>query len=196
MLRTPCRLSSREEPQRVLARRLSVFPGGATLAAAEWVCADSDGLPAASILAALSGLVDKSILIASPDPGGGGSRYRMLETVRAYGAERLAEAGEEDRVRSSFAAYCLHLAETADAALRTADQVRWFSALTVEQDNLHAAVRCAIAGRDSVTAYLFARALGCPVTMRWRSLRTSCGRQPRRAARRPRRWRPPTAATW
>jgi predicted ATPase/DNA-binding SARP family transcriptional activator len=68
-------------PERVLARRLAVFPAGATLAAAEQVCADA-ALPPAQVLAALSGLVSKSIL-TSAGGGDAGPRYRMLETVRA-----------------------------------------------------------------------------------------------------------------
>ena len=82
----------------MLARRLAVFPGGATLAAAEYVCAD-ELLPRAAVLPALSGLVDKSILGVAEGQDGLSPRYRMLETVRAYGLERLADAGEEAAVR-------------------------------------------------------------------------------------------------
>ena len=86
--------------EQILARRLAVFPGGAGLAAAEQVCAD-ELLPAAAVLPALSGLVDKSI-ISAESPAAVGPRYRMLETVRAYGLERLAEAGEAERLRDAF----------------------------------------------------------------------------------------------
>ncbi|HEX8006817.1 MAG TPA: BTAD domain-containing putative transcriptional regulator, partial [Trebonia sp.] len=152
-------------PERVLARRLAIFPAGAALAAAEQVCAD-DLLPRSAILPALSGLVSKSILTAAEEPGGfgpratSGPRYRMLETVRAYGLERLAEGGESDRFRNAMAGYYLDFAETADPRLRTADQVRWFRQLSTEQDNLHAALRWAIALRDSQTALRLVRALG------------------------------------
>jgi predicted ATPase len=90
-----------------LARRLAVFPGGATLASAERVCAD-ERLPSAAVLPALSGLIDKSLLGAADGPDG--SRYQMLETVRAYGLERMAEAGEETAVRDAFTAHYLALA--------------------------------------------------------------------------------------
>ena len=106
------------EPERVLARRLAVFPGGATLAAAEQVCPDGP-LARDNVLPALSGLVAKSILSAADGAGERGPRYRMLETVRAYGLERLAEAGEETAVRDAMAAYYLDFAETADPLLRT-----------------------------------------------------------------------------
>jgi predicted ATPase/DNA-binding SARP family transcriptional activator len=149
--------------EQVLARRLAVFPAGATLAMAEQVCADGL-LPSADVLSALSGLVDKSIVFVGPSPDGGlagsGPRYRMLETVRAYGLDRLAEAGEHDRVRDAFAAHYLNLAETADPRLRAAGQGRWLRELAAEQDNLYAALRWAINRRDADTALRFVRALG------------------------------------
>jgi predicted ATPase/DNA-binding SARP family transcriptional activator len=145
--------------EQVLARRLAIFPGGATLSAAERVCAD-ELLPPAAVLPVLSGLVDKSILGVAESPDGSGARYRMLETVRAYGAERLAEAGEEATVRDALTGYYLELAETADPELRAAGQVRWLRELSSEQDNLHAALRWTIAKRDADAALRFVRALG------------------------------------
>jgi len=148
------------EPERVLARRLAIFPGGAPLAAVERVCADPARLPRGEVLPALSGLVGKSILAAVDSPGDSGPRYRMLETVRTYGLERLAEAGEDVRTRDAFAAYYLSFAETADPMLRTAEQIRWFRELAAEQDNAHAALRWTIARRDAEVALRFVRALG------------------------------------
>src|SRR5258708_9744849 len=80
------------------------LPRGATLAAAEYVCAD-ELLPQAAVLPALSGLVDKSILGVAEGQDGMSPRYRMLETVRAYGLERLAEAGAAAAVRDAFPPY-------------------------------------------------------------------------------------------
>jgi predicted ATPase/DNA-binding SARP family transcriptional activator len=145
--------------EQVLARRLAIFPGGATLAAAEHVCAD-ELLPPAMVLPAVSGLVDKSILGVAESPDGAGARYRMLETVRAYGLERLAEAGEEAVVRDTFTSYFLNLAETADPGLRAAGQTRWLRELTAEQDNLYAALRWAITRQQADVALRFVRALG------------------------------------
>jgi predicted ATPase/DNA-binding SARP family transcriptional activator len=145
---------SLSKPERILARRVSVFPGGVTLEAAEGVCADAS-LPASEILAALSGLVDKSILLA-----GTGTQYRMLETIRAYGAERLTEAGEDEATRAAFCRHYLALAETADPLLRGPEQNRWLNELNAELDNIHAAIRLAIAAGDTVTALRFIRALG------------------------------------
>src|SRR5262245_53633093 len=140
------------EPEQVLARRLATFSGGATLAAAEQVCHDAalsgraaaeptralrQALPAEAILPAIFGLVEKSFLAVTGD---GEPRYRMLETIRAYCLERLADAGEEDWARHAFATYFLRLAETADPLLRGAQQRTWMRRLTAEQDNIHAAL--------------------------------------------------------
>ena len=130
--------------------------------------ARAPGWPAADVLPALSGLVAKSILSAADGAGERGPRYRMLETVRAYGLERLAEAGEETAVRDAMAAYYLDFAETADPLLRTAQQRTWHRALTAEQDNINAALRWAIARRDAATALRFVRALGFYWTQRGR----------------------------
>ncbi|WP_336211928.1 BTAD domain-containing putative transcriptional regulator [Nonomuraea sp. LPB2021202275-12-8] len=120
-----------EPDEQVLARRLTVFAGGATLETAERVC----GLPGTADL--MAALVDKSLVEAA------GGRYTMLETVRAFGAERLAEAGEQDTLRRAHAT-CFHdLAETADLYLRGARQLEWMAALAAEQGNLHAALRWA-----------------------------------------------------
>ncbi len=147
------------EPERILARRISVFPGGATLAAAERVCSGDD-LPAGRVLATLSGLVGKSILGVTDGPDGTGPRYRMLDTVRAYCLEQLSQAGEARRVRDGFSAYYLDLAETADPLLRRAGQRGWLRRLGAEQDNSYAAMRWLIASRDTEAALRFIRALG------------------------------------
>jgi predicted ATPase len=156
--------------ERTLARRLAVFPGGATLAAAERVCAGQPGraaspLPAAAVLPTLAGLVGKSLLTRADTEGARGDqgqepRYRMLDTVRAYGLERLAEANEDSATRDAAARYYLELAETADPQLRTKTQARWFRTLTAEQDNVNAAIRWAVTRQDARTALRFIRALG------------------------------------
>jgi predicted ATPase/DNA-binding SARP family transcriptional activator len=142
-------------PEQVLARRLAAFPGGATLTVAEQVCHDS-ALPVDAVLPAIFGLVEKSFLIVV---GNGEPRYRMLETIRAYCAERLAEAGEEDQVRRASAMHFLRLAETADPQLRGADQETWLRRLSGEQDNIHAALRWAIDRRDAALALRFGKSL-------------------------------------
>ncbi|WP_187365612.1 AfsR/SARP family transcriptional regulator [Trebonia kvetii] len=149
------------DQEKALARRLAVLPGGVTLAAAERMVGNAEVTDSAgqTVLTALAGLVAKSILTRADDDAGE-PRYRMLETVRAYGLERLAEAGEDTAVRDAVAAYYLDLVETADPLLRTADQSRWFRILTAEQDNVNASVRWSIARGDVASALRFVRSLG------------------------------------
>jgi predicted ATPase/DNA-binding SARP family transcriptional activator len=143
------------EPEQTVARRFSVFAGGATLEAAEYVCAaeDVDGVRSASsahdVVEVLGVLVDKSLLDAV---GSGEFRYRMLETIRAYGAERLAEAGEADEVHAAHARYFTELAETADPVLRTPEQVEWLARLQAEHGNLLAALRWTVEVQDAALA--------------------------------------------
>ncbi|MBX6168528.1 MAG: tetratricopeptide repeat protein, partial [Thermobispora bispora] len=129
-----------DEPERVLARRLTVFAGGATLEAAERVCGvpDTDGL--------LASLVDKSLVEVVDD------RYRMLETIRAFCAERLAEAGESEPMRKAHFAYVLDLAATADPHLRGPGQIEWLRRLDGEHDNLQAALRRAVRAGEVASA--------------------------------------------
>ncbi|MFD6568648.1 BTAD domain-containing putative transcriptional regulator [Micromonospora profundi] len=131
-----------DDDERRLARRLAVFAGGATLEAAGRVC----GLPTAELVDALTGLADKSFVELT------GGRYRMLETVRAFCAERLAEAGETDRLRRAHIAYFLEFAWTASDHLRGPDQVLWLRRLDAERDNLHTALRRATAAGDTAEA--------------------------------------------
>ncbi|WP_260428481.1 AfsR/SARP family transcriptional regulator [Micromonospora globispora] len=142
--------------ERALWRRMSVFAGGATLETLERVCAGGD-LDRADVLDRLAALVEKSLVLVAGD---GEPRYRMLETIREYGLDRLVEAGEADQLRRAHAAEFLALAERADPELRGRDQLRWLARLGAEQDNTHAALRWAIGTGDVGTAVRFAAALG------------------------------------
>ncbi|WP_067832803.1 ATP-binding protein [Actinomadura kijaniata] len=123
-----------DDAERAVLRRLSVFAGGATPEAAVEVCAPGD--PGA--LDVITSLVDKSLVMAD---GAAEPRYRLLETVRVYAAERLAEAGETRRTRDAHAAHFTALAERAEPGLRHRDQLRWSERLTTERDNCNAALR-------------------------------------------------------
>jgi predicted ATPase/DNA-binding SARP family transcriptional activator len=120
-----------EDDERELARRLTVFAGGATLDAVEQVSS------LAETVELITSLVDKSLVEV------GGGRYRLLETIRAFCAERLTEAGETERLRAAHAAYFLALADKADAHLLTAGQLDWLARLDTEYDNLLSALRWA-----------------------------------------------------
>lgn len=123
-------------PERLLAERLAVFPAGVTPQSAAAVCAD-DGVGADEIDDLLASLVDKSLL----QPVADGTRLRMLETIREYGVERLAERHELAGVRLRHAQYFADLVRMADTHLRTAGQLPWIRRLEADRDNVLAALR-------------------------------------------------------
>jgi predicted ATPase/DNA-binding CsgD family transcriptional regulator len=125
------------EKEKILFRRVSVFAGGWTLEAAERVCS-GDGLGEDEVLELLSGLVDKSLVVAVG--GDGGTRYRMLETVRQYASDKLDDPAEEATIRAGHANFFLDLAEEAEPALAGPGQVTWLERLETEHDNLRVAL--------------------------------------------------------
>lgn len=143
--------------QQTLFRRLAVFAGGFTLAAAEAVCGPqgsggrgqgSDGAfspdprplpPVPSVLAGLAALRDQGLLHGPADRDS--DRFDMLETIRAFAVERLTECGEATQTRSRHAHWDAALAERAGPELDGAGQDRWVDRLGVELDNLRAALR-------------------------------------------------------
>ncbi|MFF5231755.1 BTAD domain-containing putative transcriptional regulator [Dactylosporangium sp. NPDC000521] len=139
------------EPERAMLRRLAVFPGGATLEAAAAVC-DPDGALGDPV-ELVAALVDKSLLVEA------GGRYGMLETIRAYGLQRLDEHGETARLRHRHATWFLALADRLEPSLRTAGQLESLAVLSAEHDNLHGALRRAIADGDADLAVRFVLAL-------------------------------------
>jgi predicted ATPase/DNA-binding SARP family transcriptional activator len=149
------------DAERMVLRRLSVFSGGASLEAAERVCAASAGEQRAveqdQVLELLTALAEKSLLLTEGDKA---PRYRMLGTIREYAGDRLAEAGESDLARRTHLAYFTELAETADPHLRRAEQLEWLAALEVEHDNLGSAMRGAIAAGDAQGAMRLAAGAG------------------------------------
>ncbi|MFD4629805.1 BTAD domain-containing putative transcriptional regulator [Streptomyces sp. NPDC058284] len=118
-----------DDEEQELARRLTVFSGGATCDAVEAMC----GIPCPEDL--LASLVEKSFL------GVTDGRYGMLRTIHAFCAEQLAGAGEESRLRAAHAQYFLRLAEAAEPRLRGGEQLPWLAALDAERMNVDAALR-------------------------------------------------------
>jgi predicted ATPase/DNA-binding XRE family transcriptional regulator len=129
------------EPERVLLRRLSVFAGGCTLDAVEAVCVDEEA-PREALFDLLSGLVEKSLVVV--EYRGEAARYRMLETIGAYAAERLTIAGEADAIRIRLAGWAMALARGARPHLSGPDQGAWLERLETEHDNVRAALRWAL----------------------------------------------------
>jgi predicted ATPase/transcriptional regulator with XRE-family HTH domain len=123
-----------------LFRRLAVFAGGWTLAAAESVCRGDDG--GDPVLDTLGSLIDKSLLTVERGTSGD-TRYGMLETIQAYALERLEDGGETEEPRRRHAAYYRHLAEHAAPEPGSKVNSGWLAWTEREQDNLRAAVRWA-----------------------------------------------------
>jgi predicted ATPase/class 3 adenylate cyclase len=140
-------LSDRE---RTMLRRLSVFSGGWTLEASEAVC--SGGVEAADIVDMLMQLVDKSLVVA--ETLGTEARYRMLETVREYGRDRLQEAEEADDAKRRHRDWYLALAEQAAPELWGPQQAQWLERLETEHDNLRAALGWSNVEKDGAEAGL------------------------------------------
>lgn len=135
---------------RALLRQTSVFAGGWTLEAAEGVCgADTVDL--------LADLVDASLVAA--DLAGGAARYRLLETIRVYAAERLRDEGEDLGLRRRHRDWFLDFAEVAAPALEGPDQANWLDQLEADHDNLRAALRWSIEERDTEAALRLGLAL-------------------------------------
>ena len=125
------------EPERVLFARLAVFSGGWTLGAAERVCGD-DPLAPGDIADRLAHLVERSMVVAD-ETAEGRTRYRMLETLRQFGRDRLLASGTMIAQRNKHLAWAVALAETAPPQLGHLPP----PAVAAEQDNLRAALEWA-----------------------------------------------------
>jgi predicted ATPase/DNA-binding SARP family transcriptional activator len=130
------------ETEQALLPRLSVFAGGMNLNAVEAVCA-SDGLDAYDLLDLLTSLVNKSLVVVQREQGQE-ARYRLLETIRHYAQERLAEAGQVEKFQARHLAYFRQVAEQAEQELVKPDQAAWIQMLERELDNIRAALGWAL----------------------------------------------------
>jgi predicted ATPase len=146
--------------ERELLAVCGVFAGGAALEDLEGVC----GLDALDVLDRIDRLVAKSLVLAEPAPApeGGdlGMRYRLLETIREYALERLAELGGLGPARARHAHYFAALAERADPQLRGPGQVEWIYRLDAAEDNLRAALNWALGAEDAGCALRLCNGLG------------------------------------
>jgi hypothetical protein len=142
------------EPEQRLFNRLSVFAGGFTLDAAEAMSGHDDALDL------LSNLVSKSLVVADGGPGGV-ERYRLLETLRQYGRERLVAGGDAEEVHQRHAEYYLRLAEELAPQIFDRRQLAALARLDQELRNMRAALRwfrgagAALAGLRLLVALYF-----------------------------------------
>jgi non-specific serine/threonine protein kinase len=134
--------------EQAVLRRFAVFAGGASLQAAEAVCAD-DGLLASSVLDVLSQLANKSLVVV--DVQHEVSRYRLLETTRQYALQRLQAAGEASAVFRRHADWCMWLAEEAFAHQGGPDLPVWLERLETEHDNFRAALAWQASDADAAS---------------------------------------------
>ncbi|WP_151483923.1 ATP-binding protein [Streptomyces albicerus] len=149
--------------EQLLWRRLSVFAGEFELAAVEEICRGPD-LPADEILEHLIGLVDKAIVLrvdaGTSDDEKDGARYRILDTLREYGRERLAAFGEEREYRFRHRDHYLALAVEFSSQWLSDEQVPWFRRMRREHPNLRGALEfCCTTEGESATGLEMATAL-------------------------------------
>ncbi|MGP3983937.1 ATP-binding protein [Streptomyces sp. KR80] len=138
--------------EQLLWAKLSVFAGSLDLEAAEEVCA-GDGIDRTEMLDLISGLVDKSI-IGCVRPEDGPARYQLLETIRQYGRELLADSGQEVALRRRHRDWYRHLAEENEAAWTRPDQVEWLFRMARDHSNLRAAFEFSVAEPGGAQAAL------------------------------------------
>lgn len=145
-------------PDRILFRRLALFVGGGTLEAAEAICNAALDAPL-DVLTGFESLVDKSLLRQEERPDGEAG-FRMLETIREYGLEQLAESGEAPEIARAHAAYYLTFAEEAAPFLAGLGLREWLDRLGWEHGNLCAALDWSLSGGVPSWGLRLAVALG------------------------------------
>ena len=133
------------EPQQRLLARFAVFAGGCTREAAEVVCSD-ELIPPKSVFALLTELVERYMVVA--DKTGPDTRYRLLETIREYGEERLVEHDETDALRDRHARYYTDYALRCGEGLWGPEQIEWGARMTADGDNILAASAHAVDTHD------------------------------------------------
>lgn len=145
-----------EPNEQALFRRLSVFFGGCTLKAAEFIAGNND--EPFDVLGGISALVDQSLVLLEENSGHE-PQYTMLDVIREYGAEQLNVRGEMDVIGLRHADYYLHMAEEAELGLLGANQDVWHRRLDREVANFRAALRWSIRSGDAEIALRLAGGL-------------------------------------
>lgn len=144
------------EPEQHLFDRLSVFADRFSLDAAERMCPDGD-VQADNVLDLLTGLADKSLVVH--EQVNGASRYRLLETMRAYGIDRLGERGELGAARNAHLRWVNDFARSVELPTRGPEQERWLDLIADTLDDVRVALAWAL-DSDRVSV-----GLGCAASL-------------------------------
>jgi len=165
------------ETERVVMRRLAVFAGDFTLDAVQLVAASGE-TTGSDVIEVVADLVTKSLVMA--DAGGAIVRYRLLETIRVYGIERLGESGEREEVARRHAEYYRDLFERAEGEAEARPMAEWLAAYRPGIDNLRAALDWAFSpsGDASIAVALTAASVPLWVDL---SMMAECRRHVERA---------------
>jgi predicted ATPase/DNA-binding XRE family transcriptional regulator len=137
------------ESEQRLMRHLSVFAGGWTLEAAQVICE-------VDVMELTNSLVKKSLIVKNQETRGG-TRYRFHETIRQFEHEKLAEANEEQEIRSRHLNYFLKLSEQIEAGLMGPQQAKWLTRTHEERDNLRDAMGYALETNVEAGMYISSR---------------------------------------
>ncbi|HEY8188303.1 MAG TPA: winged helix-turn-helix domain-containing protein [Pyrinomonadaceae bacterium] len=131
-----------EREEKLLFAQLAVFVGGFTLEGAEAICGKQNGVVALDVLEVLTSLIEQNLLAIRDQPGSE-TRFHMLEVVREFARETLAESGELDVMNRKHAEYYCALGEAAEPRLEAAQSGEWLNRLENDHDNLRAALNWA-----------------------------------------------------
>jgi non-specific serine/threonine protein kinase len=144
------------EKEQILLQRFSVFPGGGTLKAIESVCI-GNGIKKSEVLDTLSQLVDKSLVVTSQISGK--KRYSLLETIREFALEKLAQSQEMESTKNRHLDFYLQFVEEAEPKIKGPEELIWYARLEAEHDNLRAALGWALESRNAEAALKLASSL-------------------------------------
>ncbi len=150
------------DQEKLLWKRLSVFSGGWTLEAAEEVCSD-DKILKKDIIDLLNHLTEKSIIIYQSEK----ERYRILETLKQFGKEKLNETESQESIQLRHLNYYMEFAETAEPELNESEVQVWLNKLESEQSNFQCAIEWSIKSGYAELGARLAGALGSFWNIRW-----------------------------
>jgi non-specific serine/threonine protein kinase len=155
-------------PEQTLFRRLAVFVGSFSLAAAEYLgrsdaevatgLGPNHSAPDSTVLDLIGALVEQSLLM-QPEHADGELRFSMLQTIREFALEQLRLGGHEEDVRERHAAWSVTMAEEADIAVRGRAQIAWLARLESDHDNLRSALSWSLECGNPMVALRLAGAL-------------------------------------